>query len=673
MAKIRPGSDGEQFLGVDLSMRVGSATGETEIMHAWENFLSGVLEPSPTVRKFVADSWERSLNSGVDAHGTGSPELLKEESFHRHRQRQKALCNAAGTTLAQAMDFLIDTRSMMILTDATGVVLETAGDHNVVDSGREIQLQTGGGWSESAVGTNAIGTALATMQPVQVHAAEHFCEGVKKWTCAASPIRDPADGSLVGVLDISGPKQSFQPNSLALAVVAAKRIEAALAEEALAERARLLEACLSQLPSWVEDGVIALDRRGRVIHMNDVVSERLDRWAIPISPSLGRSIVDLDSTVSADEWPKRLPRGLRPEWLKPVRIGDDTLGALLVIPQHPRRSGQRAALTQPCAPSSQERFDSIVGQSRIMEDTLSRARRLAANRAPVLIQGETGVGKELFARAVHGSGVTSSGPFVVFNCGAVSKDLVASELFGYVKGAFTGASNDGRAGRFELADGGTLCLDEIGEMPLDLQPYLLRVLEDNTICRLGDNKGRKVDVRLIALTNRNLRDDIAAGYFRKDLFYRISVTTLDIPPLRARAGDIDRLVDHFTLSLAQRHSMAPKRLAPEARRILREFDWPGNVRELKNLLESLFLMTSGDEIGVADLPPELRRIDSGGSTAGNRDATRPGAGSLENAERRAIEAAVSESAGNMTRAAEALGISRSTLYRKLEDYGIDRP
>ncbi len=515
---------------------------------------------------------------------------------------REPLCNAAGTTLAQAMDFLIDTRSMMILTDATGVVLETAGDHNVVDSGREIQLQTGGGWSESAVGTNAIGTALATMRPVEVHAAEHFCEGVKKWTCAASPIRDPADGSLVGVLDISGPKQSFQPNSLALAVVAAKRIEAALAEEALAERARLLEACLSQLPSWVEDGVIALDRRGRVIHMNDVVRERLDRWSVPINPAMGASIVDIGNAQSADEWAKRLPHGLRPEWLKPVRIGDETLGALLVIPQHPRRAKPRIAPAQPCAPSSQEGFGSIIGQSRVLDDTLSRARRLSANRAPVLVQGETGVGKELFARAIHASGVTSAGPFVVFNCGAVSKEMVASELFGYVKGAFTGANNDGRAGRFELADGGTLCLDEIGEMPLDMQPYLLRVLEDGIICRLGDNGGRKVDVRLIALTNRNLRDDIEAGHFRKDLFYRISVTTLDIPPLRARMGDIDRLVDHFSQSLARHHGIEPKTLSPQVRQVFRGFDWPGNVRELKNLLESLLLLTNSDEIGLADLP-----------------------------------------------------------------------
>ena len=608
---------------LDLSLRKGDLAGEVEIMRAWEDFLSGILNSSPPVRNFVMDSWSRSQNSGVDAHGRSSPKLIKDEALYQLRRRQYALCEAADATLAQAVDFLIDTRSMMILTDPEGIVLETAGDERVIESGQEIHLVQGGGWSETVVGTNAIGTALATGRPVQVHAAEHFCEGIKKWTCAASPIRDPSDGSLIGVLDISGPKQSFQPNSLALAVIAANRIEAALAEEALAERARLLEACLSLLPGWVEDAVIALDRRGRVIHMNGKVRERLDRWSVPISPVMGTTIADLDSTLSPDEWPHQLPRGLRPEWLKPVRIGNETLGALLVIPQRPRRPEPGAALALPRAASGQDQFGGIVGQSRAMEDALRRARRLATNRAPVLIQGETGVGKELFARAVHASGVTSSGPFVVFNCGAVSKELVASELFGYVKGAFTGASSDGRAGRFELADGGTLCLDEISEMPLDLQPYLLRVLEDGMICRLGANKDRKVDVRLIALTNRSLRDEFAAGHFRKDLFYRISVTTLDIPPLRAREGDIDRLLDHFSHSLARHHGIAPKKLSPEVRHILRTFDWPGNVRELRNVLESLVLMTSGEEIGLADLPPELRQVSTGEAVTGRGDSAQP--------------------------------------------------
>ncbi|MDJ0894429.1 MAG: sigma-54-dependent Fis family transcriptional regulator [Alphaproteobacteria bacterium] len=670
MAKIRTASGAAGSLSDDLSLRVGNIAGETEIMHAWENFLSGSSRSSSVVRGFVVDSWARSLQSGVDAHGTGSPELLEDDLFDQLRKRQKALCNAAVTTLAQAVDFLIDTRSMMILTDSAGVVLDTAGDDRVVDMGREIHLETGGGWSERAVGTNAIGTALATTRPVQVHAAEHFCEGVKKWTCAASPVRDPADGSLIGVLDISGPKQSFQPNSLALAVVAAKRIEAALAEEALAERARLLEACLSQLPSWVQDGVIALDRRGRVIHMNDRVLERLDRWSVPISPALGTAIADLEGARSADDWPERLPHGLRPEWLKPVRIGDETLGALLVIPQRPQRPEPSSTPAPPRIAARPDGFAEIVGQSRVMADSLGRAHRIAANRAPVLIQGETGVGKELFARAIHASGATSSGPFVVFNCGAVSKELVASELFGYVRGAFTGASSDGRAGRFELADGGTLCLDEIGEMPLDLQPYLLRVLEDSTICRLGDNRGRKVDVRLIALTNRNLRDDIAAGHFRKDLFYRISVTTLDIPPLRARDGDIDQLADHFGHDLARRHGIAPKKLSPEVRQVFRDFDWPGNVRELKNLIESLILLSNGEEITLADLPPEMvGDLVQPTSLAG----AWPSSSSLENAERQAIEAAIRASGGNLSRAAAELGISRSTLYRKIQDYGIERP
>ena len=662
-----------------LSLQDGDVAGEKEIMRAWEDFLAGMLNSSVAhtsylVRTLVVDSWSRSRKNRVDAHCQGSPAVLNEEALYQLRQRQHVLCKAAGATLAQAAKFLAGTGSMMILTDPDGVVLETVGDQRVIESGQEIHLLRGGGWSEAVVGTNAIGTAMATGRPVQVHAAEHFCEGVKKWTCAASPIRDPADSTLVGVLDISGPKHSLQPNNLALAVTAAMSIQAALTEESLAERAKLLDACLSQLPGWLEDAVIALDRRGRIIHMNENVHERLDRWSVPIVPALGMTIADLGSVQSVDEWPQQLPPGLRPEWFKPVRVANETLGSLLVIPHRPRHpeSGHRASAVARGF-GRKDGFGVIIGRSRVMKDTVDRALRLAANRAPILIQGETGVGKELFARTIHASGVTSSGPFVVFNCGAVSRELVASELFGYVKGAFTGAHSDGRAGRFELADGGTLCLDEISEMPLDLQPYLLRVLEDNTIYRLGANKGRRVDVRLIALTNRNLRDEIAAGHFRKDLFYRISVTTLDVPPLRAREDDIDLLVDHFNQSLARRHGIAPKEIDSEVRQIFWDFDWPGNVRELRNLLESLLLMTRGDEIGVADLPPELRQAGAGEATTEpwDTDAAQPGSATLERSERRAIEAAVRACAGNLTHSAATLGISRTTLYQKLKKYRID--
>ena len=303
-----------------------------------------------------------------------------------------------------------------------------------------------------------------------------------------------------------------------------------------------------------------------------------------------------------------------------------------------------------------------------MQTVIDQARRLAPLSIPVLIEGETGVGKELFARAIHGTSDVAGGPFVPFNCGAVSKEMLASELFGYVRGAFTGASTEGRIGRFELANDGVLCLDEIGELPLDLQPYLLRVLEEGIIYRIGDNTPRRVNVRLLAMTNRNLREEVAAGRFRRDLYYRLSVVNLHIPPLRKRDGDVDQLIAHFNQIVADRYSRDPVQFTAETMDALRRYAWPGNVREVRNLVERVILLSSRKIAGVEDLPEELREAVAETGSAKPLE----GPATLEMTERRVIEAAVAESRGNMTDAALSLGISRSTLYRKMSQYQIKR-
>jgi transcriptional regulator with PAS, ATPase and Fis domain len=301
---------------------------------------------------------------------------------------------------------------------------------------------------------------------------------------------------------------------------------------------------------------------------------------------------------------------------------------------------------------------------------IQRAGQLAGRRVPVLIEGETGTGKELLARAMHDD-AEGRRPFIAFNCGAVSRELVAGELFGHVRGAFTGAVAEGRPGRFELAHQGTLCLDEIGEMPLDLQPVLLRVLEEGIVYRLGDTQPRQVDVRLIAVTNRNLRAETEAGRFRRDLYYRVGVTTLTMPPLRERVEDIEVLIAHFNRKLSARHGVPMRQFGPGVLAALRGLAWPGNVRELRNVVENLLLTGSDAMVTLEDLPPEL--FGPGVSRA-PPPASRgePGA-SLADAERDMILRAMKSEHGNLAGAARLLGISRSTLYRKLGRYGLDMP
>jgi transcriptional regulator with PAS, ATPase and Fis domain len=269
----------------------------------------------------------------------------------------------------------------------------------------------------------------------------------------------------------------------------------------------------------------------------------------------------------------------------------------------------------------------------------------------------------LLARAIHND-ANGRRPFIAFNCGAVSKELIADELFGHVAGAFTGATREGRPGRFELADQGTLCLDEIGELHLDQQPVLLRVLEEGIVYRVGDTRPRPVNMRLIAITNRDLRAEVEAGRFRRDLYYRISVTSLIVPPLRDRVDDIEKLVEHFNRMLSLRHHLPMRHFDPEAMALLRRYRWPGNVRELRNLVERLMLHTGNVNIGPEDLPAEFM-----GAAATPRPDAVPI--NLDDAERDVILRAINNEHGNIASAARRLGIARSTIYRKMVRYGLE--
>ncbi len=624
-----------------------------DTMLAWERFLTGHLRSVVPACNFVVSSWQRSLALGVNPTRGTAPLLARGEAMRQLRLRHRELLTAAAAVFAELTDLFAGSRSIMLLTNADGVVLEVVGDLHTLEQGQDIHLMPGGQWTETEVGTNGIGTALATGRPAQVHGAEHFCEGIKRWTCAAAPVYEPGTGEVLGVVDISGPPATYQRNNLALAVATARQVEAVLAERAAQERSRLLEACLHSLSSADAAGLLAIDRSGRLVHTTG-------RIASPVS--VGERVPGLDASRPVEDWAGHLPAPWRAEWFSTIRHEGHVIGAVLVAPDKPR-PGRIA----PGSELDPERsgFGAIIGRSAPLLAVLERARMLAPRRVPVLVGGETGVGKELVARALHGGADLQPGDqkraFITFNCGAVAKELVASELFGHVRGAYTGATNEGRPGRFELAHQGTLVLDEIGEMPLDAQPVLLRVLEEGVAYRLGDTQPRRVDVRLIAVTNRDLRGEVAAGRFRRDLFHRISVTALVVPPLRDRGADLDVLVAHFNQQLAARHGVLPREFGPAVMDALRARPWPGNVRELRNVIEGLLLTSADPAVALHEL---------------SQDADAPSASpapppvTLQEAERDMISRALREARGNIASAARLLRVSRSTLYRKLAGYGL---
>jgi transcriptional regulator with PAS, ATPase and Fis domain len=320
-------------------------------------------------------------------------------------------------------------------------------------------------------------------------------------------------------------------------------------------------------------------------------------------------------------------------------------------------------------PENQIGFSRVVGKSARLTQVIDKARRLADVDASVLLQGETGVGKEVFARAIHEHGPHRRAPFVALNCGGLPRELIASELFGYVDGAFTGARRSGMLGKVEAAHGGTLFLDEIAELPLDVQPYLLRVLEGGEVYPLGSNRARTVRFRLIAACNRDLRAEVKAQRFRMDLFYRISVTSLEIPPLRERKEDLAALVAHFAAGVAERHASELKHFSPEVLDVFERYPWPGNLRELSNVVEAMMLM-SGAEVDLTALPVEL--LAPTDATVQEPSPEVRSYGGLRDSERDTIDTAIRVHAGNLTIVARDLLISRSTMYLKIKKYGLER-
>jgi two-component system response regulator HydG len=315
-----------------------------------------------------------------------------------------------------------------------------------------------------------------------------------------------------------------------------------------------------------------------------------------------------------------------------------------------------------------ERFGltGLVGHSPQMQRVFSIVRQVAGTTATVLVLGESGTGKELVARAVHGNSPRRERNFVAVNCAALSEGLIESELFGHVKGAFTGAVS-AKEGRIVHADGGTLFLDEVGDMPLLTQAKLLRVLETREVLPVGGNTPRKVDVRLVAATNRDLRAMVKEGTFREDLLFRLQVVVIDLPPLRDRAGDIPLLIDHFIGELSRQHGRSLRGIAPEARTALLRYPWPGNVRELRNVIENMVLLAGSDVLALEDVPSEVREVAREPRKGGGYELA---GRSMPEVERDLIEANLRLCAGNREKAARILCMGERTLYRKIKEYKL---
>ncbi|TXT29713.1 MAG: sigma-54 dependent activator protein [Rhodocyclaceae bacterium] len=644
---------------------------DSRVRASWENFLSNGDASADSLRCLVEDSWKRCIGANVDPsiHQAGSPLAARDVSILKYQLRD--LLEASKPVMVLARDFLSETGTVMVLTDQKGIVLEVEGDGSTMGPAENIHLLPGASWDEAQCGTNAIGTAISLGQPVQIHSEEHFCEGIKRWTCSAAVIRDPVHGQILGVIDVSGLSQNYSRHSLSMVVATANRIESFLAKKELQFRIRLMDCSISQLSASDGSGAILVDRHGFPIKLNENAPALLTSLGCQIDLNKPNRIDGISAGTEPVANESALPDWLRSEWVEPIFDHGERVGSVVRVPnrltKHRVTSSSFSARTEIDAKAA---FPGAKGSSPELHQAIDKATQLAKSRVPILLLGETGVGKEVFAQGIHALSKNCDGPFVALNCGGLSRELLTSELFGHVEGAFTGSRRGGVAGKIEAADGGTLFLDELGEMPLDLQPHFLRVLEDGQIYRLGDTKPRQVRFRLIAATNRDLRQEVSEGRFRIDLFYRVSVTSIRIPALRDRQGDIRELSKSFIRQLCLLHEVEEKVFDPKALERMERYAWPGNVRELRNTIEGLVLTVDAGVIGYDDLPIELQ-CDANGVEDSRDDDSVVNLSGLAKSEFEQICKVLRETSGNATLAAKQLGIAKSTLYLKLKKYSLD--
>lgn len=611
-----------------------SATYLRDVARAWDRFVAREPIDTGKVRPVVIQSWTRCLAGGVDPRrGTaGSASAVPGPA----RAGRLDLVSTSVDACADRVASRFGTAEIAILaTDPQGTLLNIRGHPAFVEKLQSRWAFSGASWREESLGTNAVGTALALGRLVSIHGHEHFCEAGKAWNCHAVPIRDPFDRRILGVLDITHSRLDHGPDCRRLLVEAAGQVEYEIARTLGQDHALLLSR-LDELPSGGE-GFAAIDRHGRIVGLHGRNADQTMRVGDRIAdlrPDDGESLAAL------------LP-GSDLIWR------DARAGAIIRLPMN----GQRRVSARP-ARRRPSPFGMLLAASPSLAGIADRAGKFAARNIPTLIIGETGTGKELFARAIHDAVARDGAPFVAINCAAIPKDLIASELFGYADGAFTGARRGGAPGRIEKAHGGTLFLDEISDMPADLQPYLLRVLEERELSRLGETATRKVEFRLITASNRPLAVDVAEGRFRPDLYHRINIGSLELPPLRDRGEDFLPLIRHLLAEIARDGDPAFA-LEDGVLEALMRHDWPGNVRELRNALECATALSVDGRLRPEHFPMAMKR-DRATPVSPVR-----GMVAMADAEDETIRAAMAASKGRVAEAAAMIGVSRATLYRRL--------
>ncbi|MBW8848956.1 MAG: sigma-54-dependent Fis family transcriptional regulator [Burkholderiales bacterium] len=679
---------------------------------------------APPRQAFIERSHERSAALGLKRHEKCGLDPMVRSDLNQARERNHRLYTHAAPVMQMLYEQIVNTESMIVLTDAQGTILHAVGDDSFLARAQRVALAPGENWAEHAKGTNAIGTALFEEAPTLVHGGEHFIHANNFLTCSAAPIFDPR-GNMLGVLDVTGDHRGYHQHTMGLVRMSARMIENHWLSDDYNNRLRLHFHSRPEFIGTLLEGILVVSPEGRLLGANRAALEQFgvsgaelrsrslsslfgttpsaiyDHFRMPLSPPMQVSLPTGQSFFvrARFDWPSRpMVAGLGGGEMSGVAEARE----VAPVPALAREGEWVGEVANPAAAEAAggtQRFSGLqylrTGDPQL-ETVIQKVKRVLDRGIPLLILGETGTGKELLARAVHHDSNRSRQPFVAVNCASIPESLIEAELFGYEEGAFTGARRKGAPGRLVQANGGTLFLDEIGDMPLPLQARLLRALQERSVTPLGSTKSIAVDIAVIGATHRNLRDMIAAQTFREDLYYRLNGLALRLPALRERA-DLDAIVRRILQ--AERPQDTPE-LSPQVLGMFRRCQWPGNIRQLANVLRTAAVMSAGERLvttahlsddfledmqragGMLPAPAPAPPMPMAWPAYEAAPAAQPvaataaepaSARTLEQAEIDMIRATLDAVGGNISLASKQLGISRNTIYRKLRwNTGVDK-
>ncbi|MBQ7508327.1 MAG: sigma 54-interacting transcriptional regulator [Spirochaetales bacterium] len=627
-------------------------------------FSTGSFEGIEGIREPIRDCWEQYYNDVIVGRKTEKQKVSARE-LEAAREKSSDLLKVASPYMKLLHSFLEQDGFFVTLMDSDGVILKIEGDSKMLGVAASTGLEEGSFRGEGSY------PALFSMcrkldRPFQIVSCENPSSLDDDLAGSAAPIHERNTGRPLGVIGISGYWWNSHSHTLGLAIMAAEAISQQLELRQKNKDIRAINSSLDLALESIDSGIIYFNSRGEIRAVNRQAIELLVKTKESIPEFKKRNFISLFAHTAipslADICREIDDRGSYTTTLVPSERSSRHISIRRVagtedefLAEIRRSSEFGKTIAEAVYSNSRITFDDIIGRSPAIESVKHTAEIAMRHCPTILITGESGTGKELFAQAIHNGGPRARGPFIAINCGAIPRSLLESELFGYEDGAFTGARKGGYQGKFELADKGTIFLDEIGDMPYETQISLLRVLQNKQFMRIGGSRPIKTDVNIIAATNQDLLKKIADKSFREDLYYRLNVFSIHLPRLCDRMEDIGLLTEYFIEKYSTTLEKDIRGISSTAMEMLRAHNWPGNVRELENAIERAAIICQGTRIEASDLPENLRR-ENAPTTSGNKDFS--------------LEEMLAKHRGNLSAVAAELGISRPTLYRRLKAQGL---